>query len=102
MIQELPQTLSAPGYTRVKLTYQTDHPGTEAGLFLAKGLQVHPPYLGVVYVLIPSHKVYTLLEAYADAFETLRDARVIPLDSKLTAFELDTCFPPEILGYVVG
>lgn len=101
MLQELPQTLSAPGYTRVKLTYQTDTPGTEAGLFLAKGCKVHPPYAGVVYVLIPSSKVYTLLEAYADAFEVLKDAKVLPADGKLMAYELDTCFPPEILGYII-
>lgn len=101
MARELPQTLSKPGYSRVKLTYHTHTPTTEAGLFLSQSLKVKPPYTGVVYVLLPSSRVFTILEAYQDTFEVLKDARVVPADARLAACDLDTTFPPEILGYTV-
>lgn len=101
MTRELPQTLSMPGYSRIKLSYHTLTPATEAGLFLSKSLKVKPPYLGVVYILLPLAKVFTILEAYQEPFEALKDAGVVPPDGKLTAYEMDTVFPPEILGYVV-
>jgi len=95
----LEQELQKANHMKVKLTYQSAQPHTEAALTLQK-LGLQPPYVEQVRVLVPGPSVFSDLEAFRPVFEHLRTHRVVPSDSLLTGYAFDDQ-ETAILAYVI-
>ena len=94
------QHLTLAGSVKVKLTYHSDVPHTEAALTLQK-LGVKAPYSEDIRILVPAPDASgTTLEAYTRAFEILRADHIVPEDSRLVGFALDD-EDAELLAYEI-
>lgn len=77
-----------PGYVKVRLMFLTPEPQHLRSLQLAHAYNIRPPYNEEVSILLPQMKVFTLLETYFPAFETLQKAGIISKSSKLRDFRI--------------
>ena len=96
----LEQALQIPEHVRVRLTYSTQAPTTESSLVMMRQFGVPGPYLEEVFILMPSRSTFTLLEAYLEPFELLKQTGAVPQESSLKAFRIETGESP-VLAYVV-
>lgn len=81
------QQLRSRDHIKVKLLYRCEQPQSGASIMLKNQLKVKGPYLEEVCVLIPMKRAFTLLEAYIDFFEQLRDAELVPADAELHQYQ---------------
>lgn len=91
------QHLSADELVKVKLTYYTNEPITEAALFLSR-LGVDGPYTEEVRVLVPRRNAFSDLSAYEVSFQALKDMKIVPETARLVAYAFDD-EDTEVLGY---
>lgn len=91
------QKLSLPGHVKVRLSYQSSLPHTEAALTLQK-FGAAGPFSEEIRVLVPSQDAFTDLMAYRAMFEFLRLRNIVPKDAKLTGYAFDET---EVLAYVI-
>ena len=96
----LEQATAKPGYIRVRLRYVTESATTEAAVIMEDHLGVQGPYLEEIYILMPTQKVYTLLEAYKEAFEVLKAQGIVPQGSILQGIKVEVG-EPSVLCYVL-
>lgn len=100
MHSPLKQSLQIPDHVRVRLNYSTLAPTTEASLVMRRQFGVSGPYQEEVFVLMPSRNAYTLLEAYLEPFELLKQTGAVPEEAVLKAFRVETGESP-VLAYVI-
>ena len=96
----LEQALQLPNHIRVRLTYSTLAPTTEASMVMQRQFGVHGPYTEEVFVLLPAATAYSILEAYLEPFELLKQTGAVPLEAVLRAFRVEPGESP-VLAYVI-
>jgi len=79
------QQLSAEDLIKVRLTYHTETPTTEAALFISR-MGTKAPYVEDVHILIPREKAFSGLNTYLPAFEVLKAQKIVPESSLLVAY----------------
>jgi hypothetical protein len=100
MLAPLTQSLSKPGFVRVRLAFATPEPISEASLFAARHLDKQGPYHEAVHVLMVAHTVHSHLGSYDGSFAFLKAHNVVPKDAWLTGAVVEF-EPSDILAYVI-
>lgn len=99
---KLSTTASLPGHLKVRLSYTTKIPVSEAALTMKDTLSVPGPYHEDVWVLLPNNSVYTSMEAFQRPFQALKDAHIVPEDAKLIGFGVTSpLLELNVLAYVI-
>ena len=88
VISMIEQASMKPGHVRVRLRYSTEVPTTETAMVLKDHLGVAGPYLEEVYILIPTKQAFSLLEAYLEPFELLKEHNIVPKTTTLKSFKV--------------
>ena len=84
----LEQQLQLANHMKVRLTYQSEVPHTEAALTLQK-LGLKPPYVEELRVLVPACQAFSDLEVYRPVFDWLKASKAVPADAVLTGYAFD-------------
>ncbi len=94
------QAVSCPGRLKVRLRFETEDPISEAALLMHDLFRIKAPFVEEVHVLLPLHEIHANLKSFEPAMHDLVENGVIPKDSKLKEFSLQTP-TPWVLAYVV-
>ena len=88
--QQLEQAVKKPGYVKVRLFYSSETPASSLhpSLRAHTHAKVDAPWPESTVILIHAEKAFSILQAYQDAFENLKDHGAIPPSSRLSDFQL--------------
>lgn len=76
------------GFVKVTLSYLTTQPQHLRSLLLYTSCNIQPPYTEEVSILLPSMKVFAILETFIPAFEYLQNSGVVSHTAELQNFEI--------------
>jgi hypothetical protein len=79
---------SAPGRVKVQLRYLTKEPIHLRSLLLSQYTGMEPPFIEEVCILMPSKKVFPVIECFLSPFEVLKKAGAVQQDAELHSFRI--------------
>ena len=77
-----------PGHMKVKLFYQTREPRHVRSQVLQVEMQMTPPFVEDVSVLLPAKDVFNNLAAYEETFQALQSVGLVGPEDRLRNFEI--------------
>lgn len=85
---EFPHKKEETGFIKVELWFETMTPKHLSSTILRETFGLQGPFLESTCILLPPARVFDMVEAYLDVFETLKDRTLLPKDAKLTAYNI--------------
>ena len=100
MLKYRGQATELPDHVKVILTYTLPRPISTPSKMMVEVFNSTGPFVADVWIMLPAKRVYSILAAYQDAFDALKDLGVLDPDAILHSYKLaltDTVVPAFLL-----